>query len=101
MTNQQIYVTDRLNVAIYLHAIRALQFLGCRMRGITKIDFVFDDPSKQGSQHELDFELGKAAPVRDIFASQKFMRRAMTATQEENRNTRIVNDGQHAAVSAS
>jgi hypothetical protein len=93
------FITERLNTAIYLHASRSLEFIGCRLNGPHKIEFVFADPDNLGPQCEMEFESGKAVSAMAMLASQKYLRRLMTAKQNEGKRAiGAMGDEQHAAV---
>jgi hypothetical protein len=80
------FLTERLPLAIFLHATERLPYLRCDLsprKG--KIVFVFLDQNSQGPQAELEFDRGAAAPATAIFASQKFLRRLMTETLDKGR----------------
>jgi hypothetical protein len=77
------FATERLPLAIYLHASQSLKLIGCESTSSGRIRFAFDDPDNKASSCELDFERGKAIPVTDIFASQKYLRRMMTQLLDE------------------
>lgn len=86
-----LFTTERLPLAIFLHATERLPYLRCDLssRSAKKIIFVFLDANSQGSQAELEFDRGATAPATAIFASQKFLRRTMTETlnrRTDNRN---------------
>lgn len=86
------FTTERLPLAIFLHATERLPFLRCDLSPRSgKIVFVFLDQNSQGPQVELEFDRGAAAPATAIFASQKFLRRTMTETLN-NRRTDNRND---------
>jgi hypothetical protein len=70
--------TERLPLAIYLHASGKLKFSQCETAGKDKIRFVFNDPQHIGNELELEFERGAQVPATAIFASQKFLRRKMS-----------------------
>jgi hypothetical protein len=85
------FTTERLPLAIFIHATERLAYLRCDLSPRTgKIIFVFLDQNSQGPQVELEFDRGAAAPATAIFASQKFLRRTMTETlnkrSTDNRN---------------
>jgi hypothetical protein len=85
------FTTERLPLAIFLHATERLAYLRCDLSPRSgKIIFVFFDQNSQGPHAELEFDRGAAAPATAIFASQKFLRRTMTETlnkrSTENRN---------------
>ena len=93
------FKTERLQVAVFLHASKRLQLLRCEQSQPGKVRFVFDDPDDLGSEYEFLFDSGTAVPATDIFASQKYLRRMMTQKlNQENIGTR--NDIRHAAVAA-
>jgi hypothetical protein len=83
------FSTSRLQLAIYLHADGRLPFLGCERVSNTEIKFVFDDPRDEGDQIECNYDKGASISAVAIFASQKFIRRKMSAvldhpTKREN-----------------
>lgn len=80
------FSTERLQLAIYLHASQQLPFLRCEAGENGKIIFVFDDPDANGSQAELQFDRGAEVSASDIFASQKYLRRKMSEATENRRN---------------
>ena len=74
------FTTERLPLAIYLHASRQLAFARCECVGNGKVAFIFDDPSEEGAELELEFDRGAPLSASALFASQKFLRRKMTET---------------------
>ena len=96
LANSGKFATERLQLAIFLHATEALRFLGCESSGFGRIRFIFADPESGGAQHELEFDRGAAVPATAIFASQKFLRREMSKylrngqskNNERNHNSR-------------
>jgi len=74
------FTTERLPLAIYLHASGCLVFERCERVGDRKISFVFDDPKGRGDEDELEFDRGAPFSASALFASQKFLRRKMTET---------------------
>ena len=72
------FLTERLQLAVYLHATGEPHFLGCESNGNGKVRFVFKDPERNGDLAELEFDRGAAVPATAIFASQRFLRRKMT-----------------------
>jgi hypothetical protein len=72
------FVTERLPLAIYLHASGSLNFLHCECESGHKVRFVFVDPEHQGNELELTFERGAQVQANAVFASQKFLRRKMS-----------------------
>jgi hypothetical protein len=86
MTKTQTqFSTERLQLAIYLHASNKLPFTGCETTGNGKVRFLFHDPSVIGPQVELDFDRGALISATALFASQKYIRRAMSAAIENRR----------------
>jgi hypothetical protein len=84
------FTTERLPLAIYLHASQRLRFSGCEDGDAGKVQFVFLDPDGLGDQLELEFENGALVQAKSLFASQTFLRRKMTwaqAVKSENRKT--------------
>ncbi len=80
------FLTERLQLAIYLHATGEPRFLGCESNGMGKVRFVFEDPDRNGDKLELEFDRGASVPATAIFASQRFLRRMMTDTLNNRRN---------------
>jgi len=72
------FTTERLPLAIYLHASEKLTFDRCESVGNGKVRFVFQDHKNLGDQVELEFERGAVVSATALFASQKFLRRKMT-----------------------
>ena len=73
------FVTERLPLAIFLHATDRLPFLGCQPGDrLGKVLFVFADPNSRGPQVELEFDRNAPVPATALFASQKFLRKKMT-----------------------
>jgi hypothetical protein len=87
MTNQRTFATERLQLAIFLHADGRLSFRNCGRIGHSKVCFVFDDPKHIGDSLELEFENGAKVSATSLFASQKYLRRQMSVALE-NRRTR-------------
>jgi hypothetical protein len=81
--NRDTFLTERLQLAIYLHASQRLSFLRCEAGQNNKIRFVFEDPESFGSQVELEFDRGAEVAASGLFASQKYLRRKMS--EEINR----------------
>jgi hypothetical protein len=73
------FATERLPLAIFLHATDRLRFLRCEAADRRdKVVFVFADPERLGSELELEFDRGATVPATALFSSQKFLRRKMT-----------------------
>ena len=79
------FETERLQLAIFLHATRQLEFLGCEQAESGKLRFVFQDPEHSGTDLELQFDMGAAVPATALFASQKFLRRTMSEAQNDRK----------------
>jgi hypothetical protein len=92
VTKQALFVTERLQLAIFLHATQRLTFAGCEPRGSGKVQFVFEDPRSIGPQEELAFDRGAEVSGSALFASQKFLRRTMS---EALNNRRIGTHNEH------
>ena len=80
------FLTERLQLAIYLHAAERLLFLRCEVEERGKVRFVFDDPSNAGPQVELEFDRGAEVAASDLFASQKYLRSRMSEALENRKN---------------
>jgi hypothetical protein len=72
------FTTERLPLAIYLHASASLIFSHCERASSDKVLFVFLDPQHLGNELELEYERGAQVAATSIFASQKFLRRKMS-----------------------
>lgn len=77
--------TERLQLAIYVHATARLLFLGCELGDKGKVRFLFEDPERRGSQIELDYDRGAEVAGTALFASQKFLRRTMSEALNKRR----------------
>ena len=75
---EKVFSTERLQLAIYLHASQRLPFHGCEAMETGKLRFVFQDPTIEGPQAELDYDRGAEVAASNLFASQKYLRRAMS-----------------------
>jgi len=80
-----IFATERLPLAIFLHAARRLLFARCERVGSGRVRFLFEDPDSDGPLAELEFEQGATVPARTLFASQTFLRRKMSEALENRR----------------
>jgi hypothetical protein len=78
MSSDRTFSTERLQLAIFLHATGRLRFLRCELSGNGKVRFVFADPEQMGAQVELEFDRGAPVSATALFASQKFLRRQMS-----------------------
>jgi len=79
------FSTERLQLAIYLHASQRLPFLRCEAQQSGKVRFVFEDPSRLGAQAELEFDRGGEVAASGLFASQKYLRRRMSEALENRK----------------
>jgi hypothetical protein len=77
------FATQRLPLAIYLHASGHLQFLRMEAGGNSKLWFVFRDDQHAGPQLELEFDRGAMVAARNIFSSQTFLRRQMSGAENQ------------------
>jgi hypothetical protein len=76
--NENTFSTQRLPLAIFLHASERLQFFGCQLvSDRDKVEFFFHDPQHLGDQAELAFENGEFVSAKALFASQTYLRRRM------------------------
>ena len=78
--DKTLFLTERLQLAVFLHATGRLRLVSCEISKAGRIQFVFDDPEHIGEQAELEFDRGARVSGTDLFASQKFLRRKMTET---------------------
>jgi hypothetical protein len=85
--NRMIFSTERLPLAIFLHADGRLNFLRCEPVGPGQLQFIFDDPNRIGDAVELEFENGASVIANAIFASQKFLRRRMSLALDAQTKT--------------
>lgn len=83
--NPQTFQTERLQLAIYLHASDGLDFVRCELTGNGKVRFVFRDPNSKAEDLELAFDRGANCAASDLFASQKFLRRKMSEELNKRR----------------
>jgi hypothetical protein len=81
-----VFVTQRLQLAIFLHATNRLPFDRCEANPSGKINFLFGDSQCLGSQAELEFDQGATVSAANLFASQKYLRRKMTEAIENQKN---------------
>ena len=75
---QNIFITERLPLAVFLHASQRLRLSNCELAEGGKVQFTFADPEHKGDQAELDFENGERVPAKSLFASQTYLRRRMS-----------------------
>ncbi len=74
---ENVFSTERLPLACFLHAANKLKFLRAESNG-SKAQFIFADPQQQGDEFELQYEQGALVSAAALFASQKFLRRRMS-----------------------
>jgi hypothetical protein len=84
------FSTERLQLAIYLHASGRLPFLRCEAQSNGKVRFVFEDESLEGAKAELEFDLGAIVAATGLFASQKYLRRKMSEAMENRQTEKYV-----------
>jgi hypothetical protein len=77
--------TQRLPLAIFLHAAHRLIFARCARAGSDKVLFLFEDPAGEGPLAELEFEQGATVMATALFASQRFLRRKMSEALNDKR----------------
>jgi hypothetical protein len=87
------FSTERLQLAIFIHASGKLPFVGCESVRPGALRFVFEDTDRAAKQIELEFDRGATIPAISLFASQKYLRRTMTEALE-NRRIRTTNETQ-------
>jgi hypothetical protein len=81
----EVFRTDRLPLASFLHATGKLRFVGGQANG-GRVVFCFADPQGIAAEVELEFERGASCPATALFASQKFLRREVDKFRDtENR----------------
>ncbi len=73
--NEDCFVTERLQLAVYLHATSQLTLKKCELSPLGRVLFVFAESRPIGERAELQFDLGASAPATALFASQKYLRR--------------------------
>jgi hypothetical protein len=69
------FITERLQLAVFLHATNLLTLNRCELSPSGKVRFIFTEPRPTGEESELSFDLGASVPATALFASQKFLRR--------------------------
>jgi hypothetical protein len=78
--------TERLPLAIAIHASGRLPFIRCERVSPDHVEFVFVDPDTKASDIELEFDSGRLmVAASEIFASQKYLRRRMSEALENRR----------------
>ena len=56
MPDTNIFKTDRLNTAVYLHASKLLPYVGIRRVNHFKVEFAFEDADHKAAEIERNFE---------------------------------------------
>jgi hypothetical protein len=74
MSNDSNFTTERIPVAVYLHASKLLNFVRCERTADNRVRFVFDDPEHQGDCLEHEFDEGVMIEAKSIAPAQKFLR---------------------------
>ena len=92
---QNTFSTERLPLAIFLHASQRLRLSNCELAEGGKVQFVFADPEHKGDQAELDFENGECVPAKSLFASQTFLRRRMSDALNRKENRKLEYEYHH------
>jgi hypothetical protein len=92
---ENTFLTERLPLAIYLHASAKLEFSHCETTSNSKVRFVFRDLQHIGCELELEFERGAQVPATAIFASQKFLRRKMSEALNNRKTGEYFVDDPH------
>lgn len=75
MNPSESFITERLQLAVFLHATNPLTLKGCELSPSGKVRFIFTEPRETGERKELDFDNGASVPATALFASQKYLRR--------------------------
>jgi len=92
-TAPEPFVTERLQLAVFLHATKLLTLHHCELSPSGKVRFVFVEPRSKGDQSELEFETGASVPATALFASQKYLRRKINQLLNDRRiNNRYESD---------
>jgi len=76
--DETLFLTERLQLAVFLHATGRLRLLTFESSEAGRVMFVFEDPDRNGEQAELEFDRGANVSATNLFASQKYLRRKMT-----------------------
>jgi hypothetical protein len=86
------FITERLQLAVFLHATKLLTLERCELSASGKVRFVFLEAKEAGEQTELDFDTGASVSATALFASQKFLRRKIN---ELINHKRSINEAEH------
>lgn len=84
-TAPEPFVTERLQLAVFLHATKLLTLDRCELSPSGKVRFVFVEPRTKGEQRELEFDTGASVPATALFASQKYLRRKINQLLNDRR----------------
>lgn len=88
-TVTSIFTTERMQLAIYLHAAERLRLIECVQTRPGTVEFVFDDPQQQGMEYEFEFNKGAAVSALALFASQKYIRQLMGKANDKKQTGRL------------
>src|SRR5207245_9157719 len=80
------FTTERLQLAIFLHANQSLPVMRCERSGSGKVRFLFEDENRTGTQAELEFDRGAAVSATELLAGQTLLRRKMSEALENRRH---------------
>jgi hypothetical protein len=83
-TDTKTFRTDRLNLAIFLLATKALQLRGLDVVRPGGCEFIFADPDDRGAELEFSFHEGALVRAVSLFAAQVTLRRMMTEKLNQN-----------------
>jgi hypothetical protein len=79
------FTTERLHLAIYLHATGFLELMACKQSRPGRQCFEFVDPDQRSDELEFQFDNGGTAPASSLFASQTYLRRLMSRTTNKEK----------------
>jgi hypothetical protein len=89
---EEVFSTEDLPFAAYVHASRKLRFLTCQVSGIDRVAFVFADLNNEGDQLHVNFESGAECSAAAFYDSIRHLRRVMDRTR-----TRSTEQNEHHA----
>jgi hypothetical protein len=92
------FKTERLQVAVFLHATQLLKLKGLQTSRPGKAFFVFADPDRRADEHELNFNRGAHVAATSLFASQTYLRRLLTQQTEKTITPGDSNDRHHSSI---
>ena len=85
-TAPEPFVTERLQLAVFLHATKLLTLQRCELSPSGKVRFVFVEPRSKGDESEVEFDTGASVPATALFASQKYLRRKINELMNQQRS---------------